>query len=200
MNTRFFLPLMLSAALAGCAAVGPDYQVPAGSAITRPSAQAPFAEAQASVFQRDQVPGHWWRLYDDPVLDGLVEKALGANTDLRVASANLERAQAAVRETEAQQQPSLGVNASPTFGHEMCIRDRIWPAHTPCSKVCPGRSSKCACGVFNHPRISRRTGLANALRMASTSMSVVASMAVEAVVVILKYRNLSNLISRHPDI
>ncbi|MFM9866458.1 efflux transporter outer membrane subunit [Achromobacter xylosoxidans] len=117
MNTRFFLPLMLSAALAGCAAVGPDYQVPAGSAATRPSAQAPFAEAREGVFQRDQVPGHWWRLYNDPVLDGLVEKALAANTDLRVASANLERAQAAVRETEAQQQPSLGVNASPTFGH-----------------------------------------------------------------------------------
>lgn len=117
MNTRFLLPLMLSAALAGCAAVGPDYQVPAGSAATRPSAQAPFAEAREGVFQRDQVPGRWWRLYNDPVLDGLVAKALAANTDLRVASANLERAQAAVRETEAQQQPSLGVNASPTFGH-----------------------------------------------------------------------------------
>ncbi|CAB3864845.1 Toluene efflux pump outer membrane protein TtgI [Achromobacter insuavis] len=123
MNTRFFLPLMLSAALAGCAAVGPDYQVPAGSAATRPSAQAPFAEAREGVFQRDQVPGHWWRLYNNPVLDGLVEKALAANTDLRVASANLERAQAAVRETEAQQQPSLGVNASPTFGHVSGIQE-----------------------------------------------------------------------------
>ena len=87
MNTRFFLPLMLSAALAGCAAVGPDYQVPAGSAISRPSAQAPFAEAQASVFQRDQVPGHWWRLYDDPVLDGLVEKALATRRSVLAPSA-----------------------------------------------------------------------------------------------------------------
>lgn len=117
MNTRFLLPLMLSAALAGCAAVGPDYQVPADAAVSRPQAQGPFAEAQAGVFQRDQVPGHWWRLYNDPVLDGLVAKALAANTDLRVASANLERAQAAVRETQAQQQPNLGVKASPTFGH-----------------------------------------------------------------------------------
>ncbi|BEG73931.1 efflux transporter outer membrane subunit [Achromobacter xylosoxidans] len=123
MNTRFFLPLMLSAALAGCAAVGPDYQVPAGSVATRPDAQAPFAEAREGVFQRDQVPGRWWRLYSDPVLDGLVEKALAANTDLRVASANLERAQAAVREAEAQQQPSLGVNASPTFGHVSGIQE-----------------------------------------------------------------------------
>lgn len=123
MNTRFLLPLMLSAALAGCAAVGPDYQVPADAAVARPQAQGPFAEAREGVFQRDQVPGHWWRLYNDPVLDGLVAKALAANTDLRVASANLERAQAAVRETEARQQPSLGVNASPTFGHISGIQE-----------------------------------------------------------------------------
>ena len=83
----------------------------------------PFAEAQEGVFQQNEVPGHWWRLYNDPTLDGLVEQALAANTDLRVASANLERAQAALRETQAQQQPSLGVNASPTFGHVSGIQE-----------------------------------------------------------------------------
>ena len=123
MNTRYLLPLTLALALAGCAAVGPDYQVPAGSVVERQSAQAPFTQAREAAFRQDAVPGHWWRLYDDPVLDGLVEKALAANTDLRVASANLERAQAAVRETEAQQQPSLGVNASPTFGHVSGIQE-----------------------------------------------------------------------------
>ncbi len=117
MNTRHLLPLMLALTLAGCTTVGPDYQVPAGSVAERQSAQAPFAQAREAAFRQDAVPGHWWRLYDDPVLDGLVEKALAANTDLRVASANLERAQAAVREVQAQQQPSLGVNASPSFGH-----------------------------------------------------------------------------------
>jgi outer membrane protein TolC len=117
MNTRYLLPLTLALALAGCAAVGPDYQVPPGAVAERQSAQAPFMQAREAAFRQDAVPGHWWRLYDDPVLDGLVEKALAANTDLRVASANLERAQAAVREAQAQQQPSIGVNASPTFGH-----------------------------------------------------------------------------------
>ena len=117
MNTRYLLPLTLALALAGCAAVGPDYQVPPGAVAERQSAQAPFTQAREAAFRQDAVPGHWWRLYDDPVLDGLVEKALAANTDLRVASANLERAQAAVREAQAQQQPSIGVNASPTFGH-----------------------------------------------------------------------------------
>ena len=117
MNTKHLLPLMLALALAGCTTVGPDYQVPAGSVVQRQAAQGAFLEAQSGVFQQQAVSGHWWRLYNDPVLDGLVEKALSANTDLRVASANLERAQAAVQESQAQQQPTVGVNASPTFGH-----------------------------------------------------------------------------------
>ncbi|HEX7853289.1 MAG TPA: TolC family protein, partial [Sphingobium sp.] len=39
----------------------------------------------------EPLPDRWWRLYDNPVLDGLVTQALAANTDLRVADANLER-------------------------------------------------------------------------------------------------------------
>ena len=108
---------MLTAALAGCAAVGPDYRTPADAAVQRPDAQAPFLESHGAAYRQDAPPGRWWRLYDDPALDGLVEQALAANTDLRVAAANLERAQAATREAQAQQQPSVGVNASPTFGH-----------------------------------------------------------------------------------
>src|SRR3546814_3316218 len=46
-------------------------------------------------------PPRWWRLYDDPRLDALVERALAANTDLRVAAANLERARAITREVRA---------------------------------------------------------------------------------------------------
>ena len=122
MNTRHFLPLMLTAALAGCAAVGPDYRTPADAAIQRPDAQAPFLESHEAAYRQDAPPGRWWRLYDDPALDGLVEQALAANTDLRVAAANLERAQAATREAQAQQQPSVGVNASPTFGHVPACR------------------------------------------------------------------------------
>ncbi|MPS77406.1 MAG: efflux transporter outer membrane subunit [Achromobacter sp.] len=121
MNTKFFPPKTLAVALiialAGCTTVGPDYQVPDAAVAQRQSAGASFIEAREGVYQQEAVSGHWWRLYNDPVLDGLVDKALSANTDLRVASANLERAQAAVQESQAQQQPSIGVNASPTFGH-----------------------------------------------------------------------------------
>ena len=133
MNTKHLLPLMLALALAGCTTVGPDYQVPAGSVVQRQAAQGAFLEAQQDVFKNEAVSGHWWRLYNDPVLDGLVEKALSANTDLRVASANLERAEAAVRETQAQQQPTIGVNASPTFGHVSGLQE-LQPGVTPPSR------------------------------------------------------------------
>ncbi len=107
----------LALALAGCTAVGPDYHVPSGSVAQRQSAQVPFAEARSGPYRQEPLPAHWWRLYQDPVLDGLVQKALEINTDLRVAQANLERAQAAVREAQAQQRPGIGVNATPTYGH-----------------------------------------------------------------------------------
>lgn len=111
------LGLVLVLALAGCAAVGPDYRVPDGAAVNRPTASAGFQQARATAFRQDAVPGAWWRLYQDPTLDALVGQALQANTDLRIAAANLQRAQAATREARGQQQPTLGVNATPTFGH-----------------------------------------------------------------------------------
>lgn len=47
----------------------------------------------------------------------MIEQALHANANLRIAAANLERAQALTHEAQAQQQPTFGVNASPYFGH-----------------------------------------------------------------------------------
>jgi outer membrane protein TolC len=49
------------------------------------------------------VPGQWWKLYDDPQLDGLIEEAFKANTDLRVAAANIDRASAMIRQAHAQE-------------------------------------------------------------------------------------------------
>lgn len=81
------LPALL---LAGCAAVGPDFHVPDSAVINVPDAQGPFLSGTV-VTRADPLPDHWWQLYDDPVLDGLIARALAANTDLRVADANLER-------------------------------------------------------------------------------------------------------------
>jgi len=116
-RSRTVLALAAALALAGCAAVGPDYQVPGTAAVNRPAASAGFLQARETAFRQDAVPGAWWRLYQDPALDALIGQALRANTDLRIAAANLRRAQAVTQEARGQQRPTVGMDAGPAFGH-----------------------------------------------------------------------------------
>jgi NodT family efflux transporter outer membrane factor (OMF) lipoprotein len=62
------------------------------------------------------VPDRWWRLYDDPALDGFVGEALNANTDLRVAIANLARARALLSEARVGRYPSTEATGGATWG------------------------------------------------------------------------------------
>jgi multidrug efflux system outer membrane protein len=105
------LPALLLAILAGCTTVGPDYKLPAQAVINAPAAQGRFvgAQGQAAVAQTP-LPDHWWRLYRSPDLDRLVTEALAANTDLRVAEANLERSRALVAQAKAAGQPNVTLN------------------------------------------------------------------------------------------
>ena len=84
-------------ALAGCAEVGPNYSLPKQALANAPAANGAFVSGGKAVVQ-DEPPDHWWKLYEDPRLDGLIEQALAANTGLRVAEANLEHAQALLAE------------------------------------------------------------------------------------------------------
>jgi NodT family efflux transporter outer membrane factor (OMF) lipoprotein len=99
----------------GCMTVGPDYRVPPAAVINEPAAQASFVSAMPAISSSEEPPGAWWRLFHDPTLDGLVTEALGNNTDLRVASANIARADAAVREAKAARAPVTSIGASPAY-------------------------------------------------------------------------------------
>jgi NodT family efflux transporter outer membrane factor (OMF) lipoprotein len=90
------LGLLLSA----CQVVGPDYHLPDEAAVHREDLQGDLAVNGKNVVSAP-VPGDWWRLYQDPRLDQLVEQAMASNTDLRVAAANLSRARAQVDEAQA---------------------------------------------------------------------------------------------------
>jgi NodT family efflux transporter outer membrane factor (OMF) lipoprotein len=89
-------------ALAACITVGPDYSLPSDAVVNAPLADAPLDGAGDAVVAHQAVPQYWWRLYDDPALDGLVQDALKSNTDLRVAAANLARSREALGVAEAQ--------------------------------------------------------------------------------------------------
>jgi NodT family efflux transporter outer membrane factor (OMF) lipoprotein len=97
---RYLLTSCLALLSAGCAA-GPEYRVPAKAIAARPEASAPFLGGRNAGVTQADLPPHWWRLYGEPRLDAYVAEALGANTDLRAADANLRRASAIVREAEA---------------------------------------------------------------------------------------------------
>ncbi|HEY5409507.1 MAG TPA: TolC family protein [Caulobacteraceae bacterium] len=113
----------LAAALAGCA-VGPTYRSPLPAA----PAQSAFQSAAVAVFAPEPPPGDWWRLYRDPALDRLVGQALAANTDLRVAAANLRQARAAVAEARASLLPTTTTSASVQRGRIEAAGPTIPPA------------------------------------------------------------------------
>lgn len=99
--TRALLAAASALVLSACATAGPDYHVPGQAVANAPAAQGAFASARGEAFSQAPLPDRWWRLYDDARLDALVEEALAANTDLRVAEANLDRADAVLREAAA---------------------------------------------------------------------------------------------------
>jgi NodT family efflux transporter outer membrane factor (OMF) lipoprotein len=108
--------MTLLAALAACGTVGPNYKVPEQAVVKRVQANAPFLGTSEPVFKPEPLPAQWWRLYDDPVLDQLIQQALSANTDLRVAAANLARTRAVAREVEDGGKPVVIVSAAPGVG------------------------------------------------------------------------------------
>jgi NodT family efflux transporter outer membrane factor (OMF) lipoprotein len=103
--------LALAALLAGCTTVGPNYHVPEKALAKSSAARGPFVSAKGlAAVQQTPLPAHWWRLYQSPDLDRLETAALNANTDLRVAGANLQRSRALVSAAKAAGQPNVILN------------------------------------------------------------------------------------------
>lgn len=114
---RLLLVASSALALAACAA-GPDYARPA----TPAPAAGPFVSTAPQLAAVATDNDRWWRLYRDPVLDGLIADALAANTDVRGAVARLERARAGLREVAGDRQPQATAGASATYGRLSAIQ------------------------------------------------------------------------------
>lgn len=97
---------LLLLALAGCAAVGPDYQRP--DIHLEPG----FINAGAAAIDAQAVSpdiASFWRGFDDAALTALVTRALQANGDVRVAQARLQEARANLVEADANALPGAAV-------------------------------------------------------------------------------------------
>jgi len=102
-------PSLLALALAACA-VGPDYQAPA----TAPAQLG--ADAQAKAYDRSHFESLWWKQFDDPVLNQLVQASLTGNRDLRVAFARLKSARSIREDAENDPFPVVTSRASSDIG------------------------------------------------------------------------------------
>ncbi len=89
--------------LAGCASVGPTY--------TPPNAAPPSTFINA-VGQTQEPASEFWKAFNDPTLNRLVDQAMSANLDLRVALANLREARANREAIDAAALPGIGASAS----------------------------------------------------------------------------------------
>ncbi|MBB3283946.1 efflux transporter outer membrane subunit [Mitsuaria sp. BK037] len=107
----FRVSLMAAAAAATVALTG------CSTAPAPKKSEVPLASGFANAPQGDagtlaQAPvGRFWQGFNDAGLDALVQRALQANTDLRVASANLREARALSRFADAQLFPTVDLNA-----------------------------------------------------------------------------------------
>ncbi|WP_418120724.1 efflux transporter outer membrane subunit [Variovorax sp. 350MFTsu5.1] len=106
------------ALLAGCVhgPVGPDYTAPAALTAAQAASSGPFLSGGGATSEAS-VPPRWWRLFEDPRLDGLIAQAFEHNTDLRQALATLERATAVEAEVHGTEKPAITLNVGPSFGH-----------------------------------------------------------------------------------
>lgn len=76
-----------------------------------PPAQVPEAFAQQRPAEAP-LPERWWRSFEDAALDGLVDRALGGNFQLRAAWARLDQAGALARQGAAPLFPSASVEGA----------------------------------------------------------------------------------------
>jgi outer membrane protein, multidrug efflux system len=90
--------------------------------LTIPTTPKAFYEANrvpsTKAIPTPNIPDHWWTIFNDPALDGLIARAEAGNTDIQLAVARLSQAKAQLRGAAASQLPQLdiGGNASKQTG------------------------------------------------------------------------------------
>ena len=105
--------LAVLALLAGCA-VGPQYHLPTPPA----GSETPLVSIRPEAETTAQPPDDWWRLYQDPVLDRLLNEAFAANTDLAAAEANLSASRAVLEAARAGRYPATTAEFGAVYGRD----------------------------------------------------------------------------------
>ena len=71
-----------------------------------------YATAATGTAQPVSLDEAWWKRFNDPVLDSLIDRALARNTDLAVAALRVRQAQLSLDQAESDRLPSFSGNVS----------------------------------------------------------------------------------------
>ncbi|HEX3699976.1 MAG TPA: efflux transporter outer membrane subunit [Phenylobacterium sp.] len=102
-------------ALAGCAAVGPNFKAPAGPTGRAASTYAMRGDAPASDVRLTadiRAGGPWWQAFGSAELDRVERQALADSPTIAEANATLERAQQQAAAVHGDQLPQVDLNSS----------------------------------------------------------------------------------------
>lgn len=109
-NSTSIMIVLLLALCAGCMAVGPDYKP---VRVEVPEAWPSF-EAKKGMEKQTmdmEMLAQWWTTLEDPILSGLVERAVFNNKDLKIALTRVRQARAALGIADKQLDPTLSGSA-----------------------------------------------------------------------------------------
>lgn len=117
-KSSFLLAPVAAAILAACA-VGPDYHAPDTPVAERFSGAdaAPFSTSAAG----DTRVGRFWENFEDPTLTRLIDEALAANHDLRIAQTRVREARALRRDAAFDLAPSINASGGYTKSRSAAI-------------------------------------------------------------------------------
>ncbi len=100
---RHVLLVACTIILSGCM-IGPDYQ--------RPVVEKPDSFRYAVKEAQDTSNLSWWRQFQDPVLDSLINEALANNKNVKIAAANIEQAAGILTQVRSPLFPQVSYSGS----------------------------------------------------------------------------------------
>jgi multidrug efflux system outer membrane protein len=113
--------LLASLALSACNTdwlphvdLAPPYQTPQYVVPVTWHGETPFVEAKPS---DAEMRSDWWKLYDDPVLNSLVDQAMAANPDLQAAAERFLQARDVMMQVRSRRIPQIGIGGKAADSH-----------------------------------------------------------------------------------
>ena len=124
-NALKFLPLVTSLVLAGCGTLGPNYLRPATDLPTT----AIKPQSTHGVASVDWLA--WWKSFQDPALNALLDEAAANSVDLVLAAARIDESRASLALTHASRFPTVDANVTATRSQVSANAGKLQPGASP---------------------------------------------------------------------